>query len=306
MKDHRDNIIASIRDLMATAGTDWTKCWSTLGQHRNAITGRPYQGGNAFHLSAVMTVKGYGTPLWLTWRQLKAAGAHPHKDQWEKSYLVFWMASRTIQKTGDHGEPVVNEEGEPVTRTVWNTGAHQVWNVEQTTLAPEKFQKYLPEQRENAEDAEVEAWVHTVQAAGGCAPFDRSGSDVACYIPAFDSIKVPALGQFDTSESFYLTLFHEMAHSTGHKSRLARGLNNIKGSDAYAQEELVAELTAVMLGAEFGFDGNNSSAKYLNNWLSRCEDKSGRTFFTAATRAKKAVDFMTRAAERGETGSKAA
>lgn len=299
-QDHRDQIVASIRDLMATAGADWTKCWATLGQHRNAATGRPYQGGNAFYLSAIMAVKGYSSPLWLTWKQIKQLGGHPHKDQWEKSYLVFWMAPRTVQLKDENGEPATNDDGSLKTRTFWNSGAHNVWNVEQTTLDRAKYEKHLPELRENAHDLTVDAWVQGVVAGNGCAEFDANGSDVACYVPALDSIHVPHLNQFNTSESFYLTLFHEMAHSTGHKSRLNRGLNTVKGSDAYAQEELVAELSAVILGAEFGFDGQNQSAKYLNNWLRHCADKSGRTFFLAATRAKKAVDFMTKAAEKAE------
>src|SRR5262249_54447111 len=85
--------------------------------------------------------------------------------------------------------------------------------------------------------------------------------------------------------------FHELGHWTGHKSRLEREFGKRFGDKAYAAEELVAELTAAFLCAEFAIDGELRHAGYIGNWIALLKDDS-RAFFTAASHAQKAADFM--------------
>ena len=106
-----------------------------------------------------------------------------------------------------------------------------------------------------------------------------------------DNLDMPAFEAFTGADHFYNALFHELTHWTGHKSRLDRDLKNRFGSRAYAAEELVAELGAAFLSAEFGFDGDVRNAGYIATWIDLLKaDK--RAFFTACSRASQAADFL--------------
>jgi antirestriction protein ArdC len=102
---------------------------------------------------------------------------------------------------------------------------------------------------------------------------------------------MPAFGAFKGADHFYNVAFHELTHWTAHPSRLDRDLRNRFGSHNYAAEELVAELGAAFLSAEFGFDGDVRNAGYIATWIDLLKaDK--RAFFTACRRASKAADFL--------------
>jgi antirestriction protein ArdC len=119
----------------------------------------------------------------------------------------------------------------------------------------------------------------------------REGQGEAYYVPSRDFVSLPAFVAFKSADLFYSTAFHEITHWTGHQTRLARDLKNRFGSRAYAAEELVAELGAAFLCAEFGFDGDVRHAGYIATWIELLKaDK--RAFFTACSKASKAVDYL--------------
>ena len=95
----------------------------------------------------------------------------------------------------------------------------------------------------------------------------REGHGEAYYVPSHDFISMPAFAAFKGSDHFYNVAFHELTHWTWHKARLARDLKNQFGSRHYAAEELVAELGAAFLSAEFGFDGDVRNTGYIANWI---------------------------------------
>jgi antirestriction protein ArdC len=110
----------------------------------------------------------------------------------------------------------------------------------------------------------------------------REGHGEACYIPSRDFILMPAFVGSKGADHFYNVSFHELTHWTGHKVRLDRDLKNRFGSRNYAAEELVAELGAAFLCAEFGFDGDVRNAGYIGSWIELLKaDK--RAFFTACS-----------------------
>ncbi len=122
------------------------------------------------------------------------------------------------------------------------------------------------------------------------------GSDHAWYSPIADQVGIPARGTFTSSEEYYSTLFHELVHSTGHKSRLRREQfdNPIHfGSESYSKEELVAELGASMLCGVSGISPRtlDNSASYLKSWINRLRGDS-RLIVSAASHAQKASDFI--------------
>ena len=119
----------------------------------------------------------------------------------------------------------------------------------------------------------------------------REGHGEAYYVPSQDFISMPAFGAFKSADQFYCTAFHELTHWSGHKSRLDRDLRNRFGSRQYAAEELVAELGAAFLCAEFGFDGDVRNAGYIAIWIDLLKSDK-RAFFTAANRASQAADYL--------------
>ena len=119
----------------------------------------------------------------------------------------------------------------------------------------------------------------------------REGNGEAYYVPSRDFISLPALEAFKGADHFYNVAFHEPTHWTAHGSRLDRDLKNRFGSRNYAAEELVAELGAAFLCAEFGFVGDLRHAGYIGHWIELLKaDK--RAFFTACSQASKAADYL--------------
>jgi antirestriction protein ArdC len=119
----------------------------------------------------------------------------------------------------------------------------------------------------------------------------REGHGEAYYVPSRDFISMPAFEAFKGADHFYSVVFHELAHWTGHKSRLDRDLKKRFGSRDYAAEELVAELGAEFLCAEFGFDGDVRNAGYIATWIELLKTDK-RAFFTACNRASKAAEYL--------------
>ena len=110
-------------------------------------------------------------------------------------------------------------------------------------------------------------------------------------MPSHDFISMPTFGVFKGADHFYCTAFHELTHWTGHRLRLDRDLKHRFGSREYAAEELVAELGAAFLSAEFGFDADVRNAGYIATWIELLKaDK--RAFFTACNRASRAAEYL--------------
>jgi antirestriction protein ArdC len=119
----------------------------------------------------------------------------------------------------------------------------------------------------------------------------REGHGEAYFVPSQDFISMPAFEAFKGADHFYNVAFHELTHWTGHKSRLDRDLKNRFGSHSYAFEEMVAELGAAFLCAEFGFDGDVRNAGYIATWIDLLKSDK-RAFFTACNRASKAAEYL--------------
>jgi len=113
----------------------------------------------------------------------------------------------------------------------------------------------------------------------------------AFYSPASDRIYLPIKGTFADAAAYYSTALHELAHWTGHPSRLGRQLRNRFGESAYAVEELIAELGAAFLSAHCRIDGRLQHASYIASWLEVLR-RDKRAVFTAAAQAQKAADYL--------------
>lgn len=267
-------ITAEILQIMAQGVIPWQKPWSSKGAHRNIVSGKQYRGINVLLLSCA----GFNSPWWLTYHQAQEKGGQVRKGE-KGRRIVFWKLQGRSEETEakENGPRFV-----PLLRyyTVFNL--QQVEGIE----AP-------PEQEEVTLDpiASAEAIVKGMPQAPALSLGNR-----AAYNPARDLVIMPDLQDFNGSEEFYSTLFHELAHSTGHQSRLGRKeiVDTVRfGSHDYSKEELVAEMTASFLCGEAGIlpATVQNSAAYLQCWAAKFkEDK--KMVVCAAAAAQKAADYI--------------
>jgi antirestriction protein ArdC len=160
-----------------------------------------------------------------------------------------------------------------------------VFNVEQTADLPSHVY-HIPPPVPIAEAMEhVQAFLHTLGADV------RHGGDRAGYIPALDIITLPPPEAFRSAPDYYATSLHEHTHWVGHPSRLNRNLSGRFGDQAYAAEELVAELGAAYLSAILSIPGKLQHAEYIGNWITLLQHDQ-RALFTASARATEAARYL--------------
>jgi antirestriction protein ArdC len=200
-------------------------------------------------------------------------------------------------RKGEHGTKVYywkqlaikerNEEGEAEDKLIPMIREYTVFNVAQCDGLPERITIGKPGRVRNP-DTRDELADEFLAATGAVI---REGAGEAYYAPGQDFISMPAFAAFKGADHFYGVAFHELAHWTGHKARLDRDLKGRFGQAAYAAEELIAELGAAFLAAEFSFDGDVRHAGYIATWITLLrQDK--RAFFTAASKAQAAADYL--------------
>ena len=240
---------------------------------QNAVSNRPYSGCNVILLWLARS-RGWTTPRFLTFKQALEAGGHVRKgEHGQKVYFVKQL------------EVKVDEEAEA--RFVSMLREYTVFNVDQCDDLPENIRAGKPARVRNSDtrDPLVDEFLHAT-----CADM-REGHGEAYYAPGHDFISMPAFEAFKSAAHFYGTAFHEIGHWTGHQSRLNRDLRHRFGERAYAAEELVAELCAAFLCAEFSFDGDLRHAGYIQHWIALLRSDR-RAFFTACSKAQAAADYL--------------
>ena len=264
------------------AGTKpWVQPWRGVPVSRPLrACGIPYRGMNVFWLWMVADMCGYASPYWMTYNQAKTLGAQVRKG--EKSTIAIFYKSYTKEvEAPDTGEK--SDEARRVLK------AYPVFNADQVEGLPERFHPAVtldlvePEGRE----AELDAYFAAI-------PVNlRHQGCEAYYEPTPDRVTMPPASLFSGFDHYYATLAHELSHWTGHSSRLARDLKNRFGTAAYAAEELVAELSSAMLGAELGLPVTHldSHASYIEHWLKLLREDD-RAMLTAAAKAKEASSLL--------------
>jgi antirestriction protein ArdC len=219
----------------------------------------------------------YRTPRYLTFKQALELGGNVRKgERGTKVYFVKQLQVRDQSADDSSGTRVI-----PMMRE------YTVFNVDQCQNLPNNVTTGKPMRVRNpdARDDLADQFLRSTSAD------IREGHGEAYYVPSRDFISMPAFEAFRGADHFYNVAYHELTHWSGHKSRLDRDLKNRFGSRNYAAEELIAELGAAFLCAEFGFDGDVRNAGYIGNWIELLKaDK--RAFFTACSQASKAADYL--------------
>lgn len=242
--------------------------------------GQPYQGINVLWLWMTAHGRGYTCPLWLTYRQAQELGGHVRKG--ERATPVVYAS--TFAKDEQ------NSAGETVRRNIPFLKTYSVFNAEQCDGLPGPFTAELPPPA-----GHVDPLPAVLDFARHTGADVREGGARAYYSPAGDYVQMPHAATFESPEAHAGTLVHELAHWTGHTSRLARDFTAAKrfGDEAYAAEELVAELAAAFLAADIGFEAQprDDHAAYLASWL-KVMKADKRAIFTAASAASRAAAYL--------------
>ena len=274
-------------------GQQWEKGWidgggRTQGLPQN-LSGRRYSGHNDFFLQLHTAINGYDAPVYATYKQIRDAGATVNKGE-KAMPVIYWNISHKDengQKVSDEAYEAMTKAEKDKVKTIPIMMGYYVWNLQQTNYAevkPEQYAKLtgqfkaphvadtkgMYESKEFDAMIDKQAWVCKIKNVEGAG---------ASYSPSKDEITVPMKAQFkihNTPEEvykdgmeYYSSIAHEMAHSTGVEKRLGRDMEGHFGDPKYAKEELVAELTAAMVGNTMGFDKRilDNNAKYVDGWM---------------------------------------
>jgi antirestriction protein ArdC len=247
----------------------------------NALTGNAYNGINILALWIAAMRRDFSTAYWASYRQWRQLDAQVQKGE-KGSVVVFYkrteLDSSNVSGDGEKPKELL------VARSTYVFNADQVegWHPPKPDLIDKT------ERLANVDDF-VSATAADIQ----------TGGSEASYSPRIDQIRMPDRERFTGSESigateaYYATLLHELTHWTGHSTRLARDLSNRFGQDAYAMEELIAELGAAFLCAELQISNQPRSdhAAYIASWLHVLGEDS-RAIFLAAAKANEAKQFL--------------
>jgi antirestriction protein ArdC len=279
MRNLRHEVTLRILTELEAGVLPWRKPWSaTPGFNTpcNAVTRREYNGVNRILL--LMRSKRWPMPRFLTFKQALELGGHVRKgEHGTKIYFV---------KDLKFAEQIVGED-EPDVRAVHLLREYTVFNVAQCDDLPAKVvEPPTPKPRHgDARNPDIEEFL---TATG---TIIREEGNRAASIPSLDVIIMPPFASFDSASAYYGTLFHELAHWTGHKSRLDRNLEQRFNKAHHVAEELIAELTAAFLCAEFSIDGDPGLPAYIGSYITLLEGDD-KAFFTCCSKAQAALNFL--------------
>jgi len=273
-----ERVTAQITNALYRGVVPWRKPWiGGDSMPTNAKSRKPYRGINVF----LLALSPYADHRWVTFNQARELGGNVRRGE-RSCPVVFWKPWQL--------EGVDQATGELLRWKVPLLKQYHVFNVEQCdglevpTLS-----------RDTKANRRIQRAELLVERVRDPPRFQEKGTS-AWYRPAEDLVQVPPLASFESADSYYATVFHELGHATGHERRLNRAsvTGEIQfGSACYSREELTAELCSAFLCATVGLDNSllENSASYIQSWLSALRyDKRAVVF--AAAKAQKAADYL--------------
>ncbi len=263
----------------------WSKPWTCSGGAVSHYNGRPYSLLNQILLmDEGESIDDFKSREFITFTQIKAEGGSIRKGEKSKM-VVFWKIYQ--KETGK-----IKANGEKEVKTVPTLRYYNVWEVGQCEGIK---RKYGAAERHHDPIAEAEDIVAAYFGRETCR-LEVTETDRAYYSPVEDLVHVPQQSQYEDIAEYYSTLFHEMTHSTGHKSRCNRELTGMAafGSMEYSREELVAEMGSAFLMNIAGIESErafSNSVGYIQGWSRKLREEP-RLFVNAASKAEAAVNYI--------------
>ncbi len=296
LRDFRQEVTDNIIEMLERGVAPWQKPWEagagSLGIPFNPNSDRAYRGGNAIHLMAIGLERGYQDPRWMTYKQASDNGWQVRRGE-KGTQIEYWEAKSALDKTepsrpdgvGDGGDGTGNNADKEKSRFVHRV--YTVFNAQQIDGIP----LHVPKQRSPFEA--IQAGEQILSNSGANISHDQA--DRAFYSRSEDSIHLPPKDAFKDAPGYYGTALHELAHWTGHPSRLDRSTLTESyrfGDTNYAKEELRAELASVFLAAHRGIPHDpEQHAAYVNSWIGALK-RDKNEIFRAAHDASTATDFI--------------
>lgn len=256
----------------------WKKSW--LGGTMNHVTKHEYRGINALLLEP---------GEYITFKQIQALQKKNPEIKLKKGskseMVVFWK----WYKIKEDGEDVLDGFGNP--KKFAKPFYYKVFNVNDVDGIELSFNN-----KKNPSIDEIDKFVNNYAGKEEIVINHITGGNVASYNNIREVVTMPLIDQFESSDSYYMTLFHELTHSTGNKKRLNRDLTGKFGSAAYSEEELIAEIGANLIAGEIGVEidietDEDNSIEYLKGWLSVLKNDLNM-ISRAMQQAQKAADYF--------------
>lgn len=244
---------------------NWFKSWS-VGLPKNFASQTFYSGFNILALMNEMDEKGYKSNQWLTFNQIQKLGAK--LKQGSKGTAVFFFKPLEIEEADE-------ATGELVTKTIPMLKIFTVFNVDSTDIEIGSNNEEIPD-------------LNDFIAQSGAVIKTRSE---AFYSPKEDFIGMPDISTFIDSANYGATALHELSHWSGAEHRLNRNLTGKFGTEEYAKEELIAELSSAMLCSHFQIEGDLRHAEYLQSWLKALKAEP-KLLWKSASEAQKIFDYL--------------
>lgn len=281
--DVYDAVTSRILTALERGVAPWIRPWDAKdggagpGEHRNIASGRGYRGINTLLLW--LAGEAYPSRIWGTFMQWRDRGGHVRRGEKATQIVFYRQVPVADESTGKPARAYVLRH-----YNVFN--AMQVEGINWKALE----ETPLPHREFVGRDPALDSWV------------ERTGADVriggtkACYVPSRDFIAMPAPARFASSEDWYATLAHELAHWTGNAARLDRSLSGWRASPAYAFEELVAEISSAFTCARLSIHLERlQHAAYIASWCAGMRDHK-TMIVSAASAAQRATDYLFNAA----------
>jgi antirestriction protein ArdC len=280
MKDIYTDVTNRIVAALEQGAVPWVCPWRQgSALPNNLATGKAYRGVNVLILAIEAMSRNFTDNRWLTFRQANTLGARVR--QGEHGTAIVFYRMHEISEAANPGD--VFDVASAETRKIPLLKTYVVFNVDQLNGLPDRFalpplQPWHPLEIAEQLIAQTGAVIY-------------HGGNQAFYHPSSDTIQLPPVESFAHAVDYYATALHELTHWTGHSQRLNRLSVQRPGIDAYAFEELVAEIGAAFLCAHCGLNGVVEHASYIETWLNALR-RDKRLIFVAAGAAQKAADFV--------------
>lgn len=279
-KEIQERLIA----LMETEGANWTQRWVGASKPTNFSTKKAYRGLNNFWLS----MQEFESSEWGTWKQWTEADHEIQEDQRKEYTFIYFSQLKKKNESWLNEKELVKFRATGELPTYWMWRRYNVYNAQQVTDYQGPVISNTPKTELTKTEADiVDEYIKSTEADITHQEFGGQ----AFYKPSIDSITMPAKKAFFSDVDYYSTLTHELTHWTGHKSRCNRKLSSQQ--EAYAKEELVAEIGSAMLCSELRIEKSvrEDHAQYLNGWITAIRD-SERAMVSAFSLAQKALDHI--------------
>lgn len=279
-EDVTDMIVSKIVADLAEGVCPWVQPFTGASLPCNAVTMKPYRGANIVVLWSELVRRGFRDGRWLTYKQAIQAGGFVKRG--ERSTPVIFYSPTVVPDRDAGGFPKLTPDGKGMkTKVVPMMKLYYAFNIEQCSGVDHLVPKVKP-----TFDPHIEAGRVIAKTGANIQQVDCGR---AFYERVADRIVIPPMEKFRSQSDYLGVIFHELAHWTGHVTRLNRLQEGIRGDDKYAEEELVAEMAAAFVCGHLGLEYETTHASYIASWH-RVLKNDSRVLFKAASKAQKACD----------------